>query len=183
MKRLRPYLPILWTLVLNVVNLCWRVARQVALPGWKKSGNLLTSLFDLFQGLVEQLIGCRRAVLGVPLAITGKIPAQEKLELAWNFGKVWIRRGMLMAAWGLFILSSFEWICTGSAERSEGPLTEASAAMGQAGENSISEAAVVDNAGRNHLGTLPEICGKVAFQQLNIRPAVKRWLVLCTIRI
>ena len=183
MKRFRPYLPIFWALVLNVTNLCWRVARQIAFPGRKKSGNLLTSVFVLFDGLIGQLMGCRRAMLGIPLAFTLKIPAREKVDRLWIFSKVWIRRGMLLAGWALFILSSLEWGGRGGCERADA--AEARAAVGRVNaptDRAVSPAVVAVAAPDDAVLWLSMPARVVA--QPSVLPAIcKRWLLLRNLRI
>jgi hypothetical protein len=105
LKKLRPYISWLLVLITAVITLACRVARQVVLPTRTRKGNLLSSLFVLFTGLVEQVISSAKTIAGMHREF--HIPA--RLDTAWAFSRKWLRRGMLAAAWGLFILSSLEW--------------------------------------------------------------------------
>jgi len=93
------------TLVTALVTLGYRVIRQVTLPTKSRKGNLLSSLFLLFTGLTEQIISSAEAIARMPR--TFHTPA--KLDIAWTFSRKYLRRGLLIAAWALFILSSLEW--------------------------------------------------------------------------
>lgn len=89
---------------------CLRVGRQVVAPGFGRKGNLLTSLFLLFTGLVERVIGlARELVLRAPQGVCGSFYGREWVGRAWVFSRRHLRWGMLVAAWILFILSSWEW--------------------------------------------------------------------------
>lgn len=149
--------------MINLVNLLRRVARQIVLPGRKKTGNLLTSVFLLFDGLVEQVLHCRRAVIG-----TTKIPA-------WALGKVWLRRGMLVVAWGLFILTSFEW---GGGQTRE--------SIVESPVQTISVAAASESCAPVTAGDLPQypVVAQTGFDRPpTVNPRTKRWLLLRTLRI
>jgi len=173
MKRFRPYLPILWTLVLNLVNLLWRIARQIALPGPRKTGNLLTSLFLVFAGLVEQAAGCRRAVIAVSLDPTIKIRAWK--TPAWSHCKIWLRRGMLVAAWALFILSSFE---LGGTETREPRSDHSSQTVAIAAMAEVTAPLEAERSGFD-----PASPGTTIDRPLSVKPRIKRWLFLRTLRI
>ena len=173
MKRVRPYLPILWTLVINVWNLLWRVTRRTALPIPGRTGNLLTSLFVLFEGLVENVVGCRRAMIGIPSDLSIKIPAQDKLKLAWSHGKVWLRRGVLVATWALFILTSLEWRAGERREFDPSGQTVAISATAEVAAPAISEL----------LPLQPVFCPRIVDCPVSLEPRAKRWLLLCTLRI
>ena len=168
MKRFQPYLPILWTLVLNLVQLIWQVGRQIVLPGRKKTGNLLTSLFQLFAGLVEQLIGCRREVKCVPVDLTIKIPE-------WRLCKGWVRRGVLIAAWALFILASFEYGGGQTRESSVDHPAETAFIAAAARETMLPES--------DRPAFYPAVPEEVFERPLSVKPPIERWLLLRTLRI
>jgi hypothetical protein len=115
LKLLRPYLLLLVTLVTDLLRLCWRVFPQVILPTLRRKGNLLSSLFLLFTGLIERVIGFAEEVVRVPREF--QLPARlvpnpvvrVRVEKVLVWGRGYLRQGMLIAAWALFILSSFEW--------------------------------------------------------------------------
>lgn len=114
-KSLRPYwLPVV-TLVRDLLRLGWRVVGQVMLPTLSRKGNLLWSLFLLVTGLLERVIGFAEAVARVPRTVelsrllgSNRLVAL-RLTQAWAYSRRYLRQGMLIAAWALFILSSFEW--------------------------------------------------------------------------
>jgi len=93
------------TLITDLLTLGMRVIRQLILPTLTRKGNLLSSLFVLFTGLIEQVISFGEAVDRVP----GTFELPARLDKAWMFGRKYLRQGMLIAAWALFILSSLEW--------------------------------------------------------------------------
>ena len=97
LKKFQPYLTIITALAINLVKLGYEVIRKLSLPSRKQSGNLLSSLFHLFAGLTEQLIGFRHSLLQTQKSIPWKFPAKKQ-----------IRQFALILAWLLFILSSFE---------------------------------------------------------------------------
>ena len=173
MKRFRPYLPILWTLVLNLVNLLWRIARQIALPIPGRTGNVLTSLFLLFEGLIEQAAGCRHAVMGVPLGFSMKLPAQDKIEFAWSQSKIWLRRGVLIATWALFILTSLEWRAGERREFDPSGQTVTIAATTEVAAPTASEV----------LPPQPVFSLRTVDCPVSLKPRAKRWLLLCTLRV
>lgn len=105
LKKLRPYFRPVATLITDLLTLGMRVIRQLTLPTLTRKGNLLSSLFVLFTGLIEQVISFGEAVARVP----GTFELPARLEKAWMFGRKYLRQGMLIAAWALFILSSLEW--------------------------------------------------------------------------
>ena len=198
MKRLQPYLAIFCTLALNLLGLCYRVVRQLVLPGRRRSGNLLSSLFLLFAGLTEQLINCRQALLRLPWTYTGRIPARSTLIAAWLYSKRYIRLGMLIATWALFILASLEW--SGPEQPPVAPANAQSATI--AGRESRSEPAVVSTRAVPTRAVptravsprlTKEYPSPVATEETACRPAytialsqpvaAKRWLLLRTLRI
>lgn len=108
MKKVRPYFLPVVTLITALLTLGYRVVRQVILPTLTRKGNLLSSLFVLFTGLIEQVINFAEIIARMPR--TFEIP--PKAEAAWTFGRKYLRQGMLIAVWALFILSSLEWTST-----------------------------------------------------------------------
>lgn len=105
LKKLQPYFPPLVTLARSLLMLGRRVIRQLVLPSRGRKGNLLSSLFVLFTGLSEQFIGFAQTIARIPGSF--RIPAI--LDPAWAFSRRHLRRGMVVAVWALFILSSLEW--------------------------------------------------------------------------
>ena len=105
LKKLRPYFFPVATFITGLLTLVWRVVRSLVLPTLTRKGNLLSSLYVLFTSIIEQVISFGEAVARVPR--TFELPA--RLDKAWLFSRKYLRQGMLVAAWALFILSSFEW--------------------------------------------------------------------------
>lgn len=115
LKKLQPTLLLLRGFLPEVGNLCLRVGRRVVVPGFGRKGNLLSSLFLLFTGLTEQVIGlARELVLRAPQGVCGNFPGKEWVGRSWGFSRKYLRYAMLVAAWVLFILSSWEWAVPGS---------------------------------------------------------------------
>lgn len=96
-KRIEPYIYIVTAFALDLFILAYGTLRQLILPTRYRKGNLLSSLFHLFTDLSERLIALK----------------QELTRFSWNYGKKYLRLGMLVLTWALFILSSFEWIGSG----------------------------------------------------------------------
>lgn len=93
------------TFITDLLTLVWRVVRTLALPTLTRKGNLLSSLYVLFTSVIEQVISFGEAVARVPRNF--ELPA--RLVHACGFSRKYLRQGMLIAAWALFILSSLEW--------------------------------------------------------------------------
>jgi hypothetical protein len=85
------------------------VGQQVILPGHKRKGNLLSSIFLLFTGLSEWIIGFCEAIARIPIGLDNNFTGREGLLKAWAYSRTHLRRGMLILTWALFILSSLEW--------------------------------------------------------------------------
>ncbi|HEV2481252.1 MAG TPA: hypothetical protein VGS79_16380 [Puia sp.] len=182
MKKLRPYFRPVVTLISDLLILGWRIVRQLILPTLTRKGNLLSSLFMLFTGLIEQVIAFAEAVARVPR--TFELPA--RFGNAWAFSRKYLRQGMLIAAWALFILSSLEWTSSRPA------VTEQAAA-----QRTVQEKTTVEQTAS--LGAATSQSHKAAFakdpdvpvarplaEHLSIPPppsSSRRWLLLCTLRI
>ena len=160
---------------LSLTRLGRRVTQQLVLPGRQRPGNLLSSLFLLFTGMAEQTIAFRRAVIRIPWAFALKLPARDKLDAAWTFSKKWLRLGIVAAAWILFILSSFE--SSGQVESS----ASAPAATATTVVTPVSEVVIIDEA----VPVKPVfLSDESAFPRIQHQgTAIRRWLLLCTLRI
>ena len=80
-------------LILHVVCFTFQTVKQVVLPNRKRKGNILSSVFDFFIGIIEML---------------------HQFELGYfkpaNIYKLkYLKQGILITAAFLFFLSSFEW--------------------------------------------------------------------------
>ncbi|HXD77807.1 MAG TPA: hypothetical protein VN616_08355 [Puia sp.] len=92
----------------DLLKLFFRVGKRLVLPGFGAKGNVLTSILALFSESTGALIRFRRDLLDMPFP-TLQIPARARLDAWWAIGKRWLRKGLVAAAWALFVLSSFEW--------------------------------------------------------------------------
>jgi hypothetical protein len=170
------------TLITALLTLGYRVVRQVILPTLTRKGNLLSSLFVLFTGLIEQVIGFAEAVARVPR--TFELPA--RFENVWAFSRKYLRQGMLIAAWALFILSSLEWTSTQPA------VTEQTAARQPTQDQTNVEFAASPLIAINEVQKAvpakdPDVPdARVPAVHLSIPSppcSTPRWLLLCNIRI
>lgn len=80
-------------LAIDILLLLYKILRQIVLPGRRRKGNLLSSLFLFFIELAKRVIHFKHSITVSP----------------WSYGRKYIQQGMLIATWLLFILSSFEW--------------------------------------------------------------------------
>lgn len=174
LKKLRPYILLVITLVTALVTLGYRIIRQVTLPTKSRKGNLLSSLFLLFTGLTEQIISSAEAIARMPR--TFRTPA--KLDIAWTFSQKYLRRGLLIAAWALFILSSLEW--TNARTALEGsPATEQQENIsGQVIKRQVN-VSIVEGTMQT---TFPH-CSTILAQTSPPPSSISRWLLLRTLRI
>jgi hypothetical protein len=80
-------------LIIDILRFGYDTAKQVILPRKRKRGNLLSSLFIFFVGIVERLDNFEHGVFHMTILLRRK----------------YIKQGLLVLAGLLFILSSFEW--------------------------------------------------------------------------
>jgi len=163
---------LLVTLVTGLVKLGYRTIRQVILPTKSRKGNLLSSLFLLFTGLIEQIISSAESV--IRMHRTFHTPA--RLGTAWAFSQKYLRRGLLIAAWALFILSSLEWT-NARAISLESPATE------QQENISTKKQVIVSVAdGATDIVVFPH-CSTTLPQTSPPGHSIPRWLLLHILRI
>jgi hypothetical protein len=93
MKKVKALILIIFESVLDISVFGYGVLKQLILPNRTRKGNIVSTVFLLFIGLTERVISFKRKVTGAP----------------WQYGKRYIRIGMLIATWLLFVLSLFEW--------------------------------------------------------------------------
>ncbi|TDW96718.1 hypothetical protein EDB95_4554 [Dinghuibacter silviterrae] len=164
--------------------LVYRVIRQVLLPTFVRKGNLLSSLFLLFTGLTEHLIGFGEAVGRVPRTIRKPFAGQETLLKAWTFSRKYLRQGLLIATWALFVLSSLEWsgrtttVDTAASTSSGTVAATGTAASGQQAIRQTETRVVADTHARPERVT-PSRC---ALPSLHA-DATPLWLRWCTLRL
>lgn len=155
-------------LTVALLTLGWRVVKQAVLPSLKRKGNLLYSVFLLFTGLTELVINFAEDC-------SFRVPA--RLDDAWTVSRKYLRRGMLIATWALFILSSLEWSPRAASAR-PAPERQVIAAE-QTAQRVFADAPFVVSK------ELPVAAARDADLQVALSPAVSRprWLLLRTIRI
>ena len=121
MKKLQPYFPLITSLARNLFLQVAGIVRSVALPGNRRKGNILSSAYRLFVGCSVELIQFREELLALPSPLPGPFPGGIPVWDSWKQSKRYLRQGLIVMAWGLFILSSLEWsgartVTTGSTE-------------------------------------------------------------------
>jgi hypothetical protein len=94
-------------LAIDIFLFAFNTIRQVILPGKRKKGNLLSSLFMFFVGLIERLDSFEYGVFRMANLLKQK----------------YIRRSLLIIAGLLFLLSSFEWTGEKNVNNSAGNYT------------------------------------------------------------
>lgn len=151
-----------------LLTLGWRVVKQAVLPSRTRKGNLLYSVFLLFTGLTE-------VVITFAEGYSFRLPA--RLDDSWTVSRKYLRRGMLIATWALFILSSLEWSPRAAPER---PTPERQVvAVERTAPRKITEAPfIVSN-------DVPVAAALNAAVPTPVSPAASRprWLLLRTLRI
>lgn len=80
-------------LLLDIFYLGWATIKNIVLPGRKKKGNILSSLFIFFVGLIERLNGFEHGIFCMARILKQK----------------YIKQSLLIVAGFLFLLSSVEW--------------------------------------------------------------------------
>jgi hypothetical protein len=93
MSEIKKILSKLSLLTIDIFLFAFNTIRQITLPGKRKKGNLLSSLFIFFVGLIERLGSLEYGVFQA-----GNLLKQK-----------YIKRSLLIIAGLLFLLSSFEW--------------------------------------------------------------------------
>lgn len=82
-----------WQLLIDILFFGYRIVKQIKLPNREKKGNLLSSLFIFFVGIIERLGSFEYGVF----------------RLANLLGRKYIKQSLLIVASLLFLLSSLEW--------------------------------------------------------------------------
>jgi hypothetical protein len=80
-------------LIIDLVGFTFQTVKQVVLPNRKRKGNILSSLFDFFIGIMERLQQFESG----------------DLKLAHVFKLKYLKQGILITVAFLFFLSSCEW--------------------------------------------------------------------------
>lgn len=115
MQKLRPYIPIVTKLIIDLLVMGYVIGRKVVLPNRRRKGNLLYSIFLLFTTLTERSIAFKQALTKTPL----------------RFGKKYIRLAVLFVTWGLCVLASLEWSGTPATTSDHAPMVATSVASTQ----------------------------------------------------
>ena len=80
-------------LVSDILQLGYKVISKIILPARNRKGNVLSCVFEFFTLLVERLIRFQQGIF------TFELPYISK----------YVRSGLLIAAWLLCLLSTYEW--------------------------------------------------------------------------
>jgi hypothetical protein len=80
-------------LIIDILLFAFNTGRQLILPGKGKKGNLLSSLFIFFTGLIERLGSFEYGIFRMANVLKQK----------------YVKQSLLIVATLLFLLSSFEW--------------------------------------------------------------------------
>jgi hypothetical protein len=82
-----------WQLLIDIIFFGYRIVQQITLPNRKKKGNLLSSAFTLFLGIIERIDNFEYGVF----------------HMANLLRRKYIKQSLLIVATLLFLLSSLEW--------------------------------------------------------------------------
>jgi len=82
-----------WQLLIDIIFFGDRIVKQITLPNRSKKGNLLSSLFIFFVGIIERIGNFEYGVFHMSNLLSRK----------------YIKRSLLIVASLLFLLSSLEW--------------------------------------------------------------------------
>ena len=82
-----------WQLLIGILFFGYRIVKQITLPTKEKKGNLLSSLFIFFVGIIERIANFEYGVF----------------HMANLFRRKYIKQSLLIVASLLFLLSSLEW--------------------------------------------------------------------------
>lgn len=93
MQEIKKIISKIFVLVLDILLFAFRILKQIVLPGKKRKGNILSSLFVFFVGTIERLFPFEHGFF--------KMAAIFKLK--------YLRQGVIIIGALLFLLSSFEW--------------------------------------------------------------------------
>lgn len=83
----------IFALVIDIVLFGFKIIKQVSLPGRKRRGNLLSSLFIFFIGIVERLNFFEHGIFNMTAL----------------FRKKYVKKAFFTMGFILFLLSLFEW--------------------------------------------------------------------------
>lgn len=104
MNEIKKVISKVFLLIIDILRFGYNTARQVILPCKRKKGNLLSSLFIFFVGIVERLDNFEYGVF----------------QMANLLRRKYIKQSLLIAASLLFLLSSLEWSGEASANTNPG---------------------------------------------------------------
>ena len=93
MYEIKKILRKVFVLAIDIFLFAFNTIRQIILPGKRKKGNLLSSLFIFFVGIIERLGSFEYGVFRMANLLKQK----------------YVKRSLLIIAGLLFLLSSFEW--------------------------------------------------------------------------
>lgn len=109
MTKLKRFTPAIFALLVGITQLCCKVVRKCVIPKRNRTGNILSSFFLLFSGLLELLIVFRQATLAQFNNSNNDISFHKNIVKIWQLGKRGLKYGVFFLAWLLFVLSFGEW--------------------------------------------------------------------------
>lgn len=93
MKEVQKIAQRLLILLMDIGVFTCHIVRKIILPNRRRKGNILSSLLTFFVGLLERIVSFEKSILQRPVVFTHK----------------YVKKGLIIAAGFLFLLSSFEW--------------------------------------------------------------------------
>ena len=93
MNEIKKIIHKVYLLIIDIFFFGYKTATQIILPARRKKGNLLSTLFIFFIGIIERLDGFEHGVF----------------SMACLLRKRYVKRSLLIVAGLLFVLSSIEW--------------------------------------------------------------------------
>lgn len=93
LQQIRKIITKMSILIIDILVFAFNICRHLILPGKRKKGNLLSSLFIFFTGIIERLGSFEYGIF----------------RMADLLKRRYIKQSLLIVAAVLFLLSSFEW--------------------------------------------------------------------------
>lgn len=93
MVRVKKIITELLLLAADILLLLCQTVTDIVLPGRRRKGNILTNVFLFFASLVESLVAFEKSLFRSPFL----------------FNRKYIRQGIFIFSWLLFVLSYLEW--------------------------------------------------------------------------
>jgi len=167
MKELKQILLKLLLLLADILMFAFNTVKQVILPNRRRKGNLLSSLFIFFIGLVERLNYFEHGIF----------------TMSAVFRKKYIRQGIFIIGGILFLLSLFEW--TGNQRFACSETTNYTASLSPIEVNKtaarlVEDSFLNDKPGRNEQTLVRQ---NTSYHSPTFNPSVSKFLLLRCIRV